>query len=267
MKREVLLSAAGLMLFAIICMAFGFIFFPTGCCQCHGGEPESKASVRAALALAAAARQTEQRKVAEPKPDGGDPFAPLNHNRPVSIKCDCGCCKTGVCNCTNCPDKDCPYKKSAKKGCGCGCETSGKCDCVECPAGLNCGRLKYTQAYYKAITDSRPLIVWVGQPISDECLKECRDMAVCREDNYPEVKGPCVVVGLHHKGKIYEKAVIQGKASVSAIKGALQVSQRAPELVPQQAYYQPSIYQAPMSFGGGMMMGMGGGGGACRGGG
>lgn len=145
-----------------------------------------------------------------------------------------------------------------KAGCACGAActcTNGECGDPACL--LTARPVSYRQAYYKAVAEGTPLLVWIGQ-----APRPYPGYIHTRNDDY----GCCkmgVVLGRPNGGSTLDQAAcLEGTPTAAEVKAALSRRAAAPAVSyrPQHPYFQPAFQ--PAFFGGGAF-----GGGGCGGGG
>lgn len=238
--------------------------------------------VRVQLALAAALQKHASTSTKPPATisvcgktlylcDDGTCYCPTPNCKCVDGKCTCGTatkrppilgsCKCGVncpCHAGECGDLGCPTAHGPKEGIG--------------------DVLAYRIGYNRAISQNKPLLVWVGETCP-ACEAQWTQFVHCRVSKWDsritdspiaEYDGPGVKIlkpdGL---GGLTTAGTLDGIPTQLAVTSLLQEKQQA---VTQQAVQQPQLVFRPMpmmpppmpmmpmgGFGGGMMMGGGGG--------
>lgn len=194
--------------------------------------------------------------------------------------CACTCTATG-CSCPNCGTS--VVKGKGVKGCACGANctcTAGECGDPNCPTYQVYARsnylapgpgeqLLYDIAYSRAVKNSEPLLVWVGETCPS-CQRQWTEYVHANlsefDSNTGVYNGPGVKVcrpdGL---GGMSVVATLDGIPTKTAVQTALQGVQQAQQVTQPacQPIFRPIPMMMPMM--GGCMGGFcgGGGGGGC----
>lgn len=155
---------------------------------------------------------------------GGTPEDILVAQSPARVK-SCNCAETGICTC------------------------QGECQCPDCPPDCPC-RLKYKQALARAMAQSRPMVVSVGNiPILKVAGAIC-----CRAEALPGCPQNCVLIGVPGgDGIIYAVKTFTHRPTAEQCQATIDNGIPAPTQTYQPSYstYQnsaPTYSQAYYSY-------------------